>query len=120
MSDIFAKGHKCFYRGQNITGDGEHTRDELWQQIVDAKKKDKPDLEVLNPGVKEYFDGLNIVGDGVHTREQLALKIKAKKVKPKRGAGITKVVTRLDTQTSKSASQKDPEKLPKPKQKKKK
>lgn len=41
MSNIFARGHKCMFKGQKIVGDGEHTRIELYNKVMAAKIKKK-------------------------------------------------------------------------------
>ncbi len=41
MSDIFARGHKCMFKGQKIVGDGEHTREELYLKVMAGKIKTK-------------------------------------------------------------------------------
>lgn len=41
MSDIFARGHKCMFKGQKIVGDGEHTRIELYNKVMAAKIRKK-------------------------------------------------------------------------------
>ncbi len=41
MSNIFIRGHKCMFKGQNIVGDGEHTREELYNKVMAGKIRKK-------------------------------------------------------------------------------
>jgi len=81
------KGHKCYFLGENICGDGIHSREELANKIKSQKVVNVINPDVLAKGFKEHHNGENIIGDGVKTRDELADELKAKKVKPKRGVG---------------------------------
>ena len=49
MSNIFARGHKCMFKGQKIVGDGEHTREELYLKVMAGKIKHKRGEKVTEP-----------------------------------------------------------------------
>ena len=49
MSDIFARGHKCMFKGQKIVGDGEHTREQLYLKVMATKIKPKRGEKVTEP-----------------------------------------------------------------------
>ena len=60
---ILTKGHKCYFLGENICGDGIHSREELANKIKSQKVVNVSNPDVLAKGFKEHHNGENIIGD---------------------------------------------------------